>query len=110
MLLRVDKPMGIPTAFARLPRARIGRKYLAIRRATAFTTRVHQQQSGTLGGTFIKVRAWRHGMQFESDTIRFVNGISSVRTPEVLYAWVDVDWDRSFLVLKAMEGQTLDQA
>jgi len=49
-------------------------------------------------------------MQFESDTIRFVNGISSVRTPEVLYAWVDVDWDRSFLVLKAMEGQTLDQA
>jgi hypothetical protein len=62
-----------------------------------------------IGGTFIKVKAWRHGMQLESDAIHFVNSISSVRTPKVLHSWVDVEWNRSFLVLEAMEGQTLDR-
>lgn len=63
-----------------------------------------------IGGTFVKVKAWRHGMQLESDTIRFVNSISSIPTPKIVLSWVDVAWNRSFLVLKALEGQTLDQA
>ncbi|KAF2635821.1 hypothetical protein P280DRAFT_461233 [Massarina eburnea CBS 473.64] len=62
-----------------------------------------------IGGTFVKVKAWRRGMELESDTIRFVNSISSIPTPEIVFSWVDTDWDRSFLVLKALEGRTLDQ-
>jgi len=62
-----------------------------------------------IGGTFVKVKAWRHGMQLESDTIRFVNSISSIPTPEIVFSWVDVDWNRSFLVLKALKGRTLDR-
>ncbi|KAF2815600.1 uncharacterized protein BDZ99DRAFT_457582 [Mytilinidion resinicola] len=64
----------------------------------------------SLGGAFIKVKAWRHGMQLESDTIRYVNRVSSVPTPEVVYSWVDTDWNRSFLVLKPLKGRTLLQA
>ncbi|KAF1961488.1 hypothetical protein CC80DRAFT_532103 [Byssothecium circinans] len=63
-----------------------------------------------IGGTFIKVKSWLQGMQLESDIIRFVNSTSSVTTPEILCTWVDVEWNRTFLVLKAMEGQTLDEA
>lgn len=63
-----------------------------------------------IGGTFIKVKAWRDGMQLESDSIRFVNKISSIPTPEIIFSWVDVRWDRTFLIVKAVEGRTLDQA
>ena len=63
-----------------------------------------------IGGTFIKVKGWRNGMQLESDTIKFVNTISSIPTPQIVYSWVDTEWSRAFLVVKAIEGQTLDQA
>ena len=70
-----------------------------------------------IGGTYIKVKAWRDGMQLESDTIRFVNNdiatiaASSVPTPEIVFSWIDERWNRTFLVLKAVTGgQTLDQA
>jgi len=63
-----------------------------------------------IGGTFIKVKAWRSGMQRESDTIHFVKSTSSVPVPEVVFSWVDVDWNRSFLILEALKGQTLDHA
>lgn len=42
---------------------------------------------------FFKVKAWREGMQQESDTIRFINKISTIKTPEVLYSWIDTDWN-----------------
>ncbi|KAF1936411.1 hypothetical protein EJ02DRAFT_359172, partial [Clathrospora elynae] len=61
------------------------------------------------GGIFVKVKAWRHGMQLGSDTIQFVDSISSIPTPKVVLFWVDADWNRYFLVLKALEGQTLDR-
>lgn len=48
-------------------------------------------------------------MQLEGDTIRFVNGISSIPTPEIVFSWVDVEWNRSFLILKALDGRTLGQ-
>lgn len=60
-----------------------------------------------IGGTFIKVKAWRSGMQLECDTIQFVKS-SSVPVPEVIVSWVDIVWNRSFLILKALEGRTLD--
>jgi hypothetical protein len=62
-----------------------------------------------IGGTFIKVKAWRSEMELESATIQFVNSISSIPTPEIVSSWVDTEWNRSFLVLKALEGRTLDQ-
>ncbi|KAL5398398.1 hypothetical protein PMIN03_012786 [Paraphaeosphaeria minitans] len=63
-----------------------------------------------IGGTFVKVKAWRDGMQLEVDTIQFVNRISSIPVPEIVFSWVDVEWNRSFLILKAIEGRTLGQA
>jgi hypothetical protein len=68
-----------------------------------------------IGGFFIKVKAWQEGMQLESDTIKFVNSISQnstsrIPTPEVIHCWVDAQWNRSFLVLKALEGDTLYEA
>ncbi|KAF9732310.1 hypothetical protein PMIN01_09168 [Paraphaeosphaeria minitans] len=43
-----------------------------------------------IGGTFVKVKAWRDGMQLEVDTIQFVNRISSIPVPEIVFSWVDV--------------------
>jgi hypothetical protein len=63
-----------------------------------------------IGGAFVKVKAWQKGMQLESDTIEFVNSISRIPTPEVIHCWVDAQWNRSFLVLKALEGETLYEA
>jgi len=63
-----------------------------------------------IGGMFIKVEAWRPEMQLESDTIRFVNRVSSLPTPNVIYSWVDTQWSRSFLILKTIKGRTLNQA
>jgi len=42
-----------------------------------------------IGGTFVKAKAWQKGMQLESDTIKFVNSIYSIPTPEVIHCWVD---------------------
>tara|TARA_R110002003_G_scaffold657_3_gene21049 strand:+ start:5675 stop:6337 length:663 start_codon:yes stop_codon:yes gene_type:complete len=49
-------------------------------------------------------------MQLESDTIQFVNSISSIPTPEIIHSWRDENWDRSFLILRALEGNTLAEA
>ena len=76
--------------------------------------RVHQAGTSAavwkFGGAFFKVKAWRQGMQLEGDTIRHVNNISTIPTPKVVYSWVDSEWNRSFLVLTAVEGETLRQA
>jgi hypothetical protein len=61
-----------------------------------------------IGGTFIKAKAWRRNMQLESDTIEFVKRISSLPIPGVIFSWVDVDWNRTFLISKALKGHTLD--
>jgi hypothetical protein len=74
--------------------------------------RVHQAGTSaavcSFGGIFMKVKAWRPGMQLESNTIRYVNNVSSIPTPEVVYSFLDVHWNRSFLILKSVEGQRLD--
>ncbi|KAF1363993.1 hypothetical protein EJ07DRAFT_152058 [Lizonia empirigonia] len=48
-----------------------------------------------IGRVFIKVKAWRYGMQSESDTIRFVNDHTEIPTPVVIYSWVDLQDNHS---------------
>jgi hypothetical protein len=64
----------------------------------------------SLGDVFIKVKAWRLGMQLESSTIGYVNKHTSIPTPEVIHSWIDANWNRSFLILKSLKGRTLFQA
>ncbi|CAG8961939.1 hypothetical protein HYFRA_00013719 [Hymenoscyphus fraxineus] len=61
--------------------------------------------------TFCKVKAWCKELESESDTICFVrNNAPSIPLPEVIYSWVDHDWNRSFMILKRVSGQTLQDA
>ncbi|KAL9048939.1 MAG: hypothetical protein Q9162_007468 [Coniocarpon cinnabarinum] len=63
-----------------------------------------------LGAAIIKVRSWVHGMEIESDTIDILKEKSSVPVPTVICAWPDIDYDRSFVILKPIAGRTLSQA
>ncbi|KAK2623871.1 hypothetical protein QTJ16_006505 [Diplocarpon rosae] len=59
---------------------------------------------------FCKVKAWREGMELESKTIEFVKEkVPEVPVPEVIYAWIDRLWNRTFLILRRVKGQTLDE-
>ncbi|CZT13887.1 uncharacterized protein RCO7_05100 [Rhynchosporium graminicola] len=61
--------------------------------------------------TFCKVKAWCEELEAESDTISFVKNIApSIPLPDVVYSWIDHDWNRSFLILKRVEGETLQDA
>ena len=58
---------------------------------------------------FCKVKAWNSDMESEDNTISFVKKIApQIPTPEVIYAWNDQD--RSFLILRRIEGSTLRDA
>jgi len=60
---------------------------------------------------FCKVKAWCEGLEPEDDTIRFVaRNAPGIPLPELVYSWVDHDWNRSFLILKRVRGQTLQDA
>jgi hypothetical protein len=63
----------------------------------------------TIGtNAFCKVKAWCAGMELESDTIQFVKWkVPYIPLPEVIHSWVDEEWNRSFLILKRVAGQTL---
>ncbi|KAH9221682.1 hypothetical protein DL95DRAFT_355778 [Leptodontidium sp. 2 PMI_412] len=59
---------------------------------------------------FCKVKAWREGMELESKTIEFVREKKpEVPVPEVIHTWIDHSWDRTFLILRRVKGQTLDE-
>jgi len=58
-----------------------------------------------------KVKSWAEGMELEADTIQAVRDeIPSVPVPEVIYSWLDKAWNRSYLLLKRVSGQTLEDA
>lgn len=58
---------------------------------------------------FCKVKPWNPEMESEDKTIAFVKKIApQISTPEVIYAWTD--HDRSFLILRRIEGSTLRDA
>lgn len=57
---------------------------------------------------FCKVKAWCEGLEPGNDTIQFVaRNAPGVPVPEVIHSWIDHDWNRSFLILKRVGGQTL---
>ena len=58
---------------------------------------------------FCKVKSWDPEMESEDKTIAFVKKITpQIPTPEVIHAWID--HDKSFLILKRIEGSTLSDA
>jgi hypothetical protein len=60
---------------------------------------------------FCKVKSWCEGLESESDTIQFVSrSVPCIPLPEVVYSWVDYEWNRSFLILKRVHGETLQDA
>ena len=61
----------------------------------------------TIGrGVFCKAKSWDPKMEPEDETIAFVKKIApQISTPEVIHACVE--HDRSFLILRRMEGSTL---
>ncbi|KAL9099008.1 MAG: hypothetical protein Q9163_005428 [Psora crenata] len=58
---------------------------------------------------FCKVKKWEPALESEGKTIAFVKEIAPlIPTPEVIYTWAEKD--RSFLIMKRMEGSTLRDA
>ena len=58
---------------------------------------------------FCKVKAWNPEMESEAMTITFVKKVApQISTPEVVHTWTDQD--RSFLILRRIEGSTLRDA
>jgi Ser/Thr protein kinase RdoA (MazF antagonist) len=50
-------------------------------------------------------------MDAESDTINFVKTqCPSIPLPEVIFSWIDRDWNRSFTLLKRVSGKTLHES
>ncbi|KAE8147512.1 kinase-like domain-containing protein [Aspergillus avenaceus] len=55
-----------------------------------------------------KVKTWVSGMERESDTLAFVaSRFPHIPIPEVIYSWVDEPLNRTFLILRRIQGQTL---
>lgn len=58
-----------------------------------------------------KVKTWCDGMEMESDTLAFLNAhFPHLPVPEVIFSWLDIKLNRTFLLLKRIEGQTLQSA
>ena len=58
-----------------------------------------------------KVHAWRKELELEANTIQFVRQhAKEVPVPEVIYTWIDHKLNRTFLIMKRVSGQTLEQA
>ncbi|KAL2370089.1 hypothetical protein RJ035_005480 [Blastomyces gilchristii] len=58
---------------------------------------------------FCKVKYWHPSLGLEGDTIAFVREhIPQILVPEVIYSWIDED--RTFLILKRVQGVTLRDA
>jgi len=82
--------------------------------AVAETHRIHLAGTSAatwrLGQIIIKVKAWQKDMELEADTIALViSKCPSVPVPQVLYNWVDTEWNRSFLIMKAIAGKDLNK-
>jgi hypothetical protein len=82
----------------------------------AFEDLIHQAGTSSavwaIGTNVIcKVKTWCEGMELESDTLAFLAGhFPHIPISEVIYSWLDRKLDRTFLILKRVEGQTLQDA
>lgn len=63
-----------------------------------------------IGGAVCKAKAWVEGMETEAETLRYVHKNFDIAVPEILYAWIDQSFNRSFLILKRIDGETLQRA
>ena len=72
-------------------------------------------QSGTsgavwvIGGVFCKAKAWIKGTETEAETLRYAWEKFDVPMPEIVYDWIDISFNRSFLIIKPVSGQTLQK-
>uniref|UniRef100_A0A093V7A4 Uncharacterized protein YcbJ n=1 Tax=Talaromyces marneffei PM1 TaxID=1077442 RepID=A0A093V7A4_TALMA len=58
-----------------------------------------------------KVKTWCHGMEMESSTLAFLAvNFPHIPIPDVVISWLDTKLNRTFLLLKRIEGQTLQSA
>jgi len=70
-------------------------------------------QSGTsgavwaIGGALCKAKDWVEGMETEAETLRYVRKIFDIPVPEILYDWGEIVFSRPFLILKPIDGRTL---
>ncbi|KAH8723984.1 hypothetical protein GQ44DRAFT_773563 [Phaeosphaeriaceae sp. PMI808] len=63
------------------------------------------------GDAYFKVKAWCEGMDAESNLMAFAKkAVPSLPVPGVHCSWLDKAWNRSFIVLVAVEGKTLNEA
>ncbi|KAK3901215.1 hypothetical protein C8A05DRAFT_45088 [Staphylotrichum tortipilum] len=61
--------------------------------------------------TFCKAHAWIEGVELEANNIRFVaEKAPEAPIPEVIHTWIDRDLNRTFLLAKRVNGQTMDKA
>jgi hypothetical protein len=60
---------------------------------------------------FCKVKSWIEGLTTEATTIRWINkNIPSVPTEEIIYDWVDPEWNRTVMISKRVPGKTYQDA
>ncbi|KAL2817143.1 hypothetical protein BJX63DRAFT_429862 [Aspergillus granulosus] len=58
-----------------------------------------------------KVKTWTCGMEMESDTLAFIKAKAPhIPVPEVIYAWLDEKQSRTYLILRRIQGSTLQHA
>lgn len=58
-----------------------------------------------------KVKTWCDGMELESSTLAFLAvNFPHIPVPDVVFSWLDTELNRTFLLLKRIEGQTLQAA
>jgi hypothetical protein len=56
---------------------------------------------------FCKVKGWVEGFTTEATTIRWLNkNIPSVPTEEIIYDWIDPEWNRVIMITKRVPGET----
>ena len=61
--------------------------------------------------TMVKINSWTEGVQLEGRIIQFINKFHpEIPTTELIYEWIDVAWDRSFMIMKRAPGVELLQA
>jgi hypothetical protein len=89
--------------------------YSGMREQEAEEDRIYSMGSSAacwrFGDAYFKVKSWCEGMDTESNLIAFAReAVPSIPVPKVYCSWLDRAWNRSFLVLAAVEGKTLNEA
>ncbi|KAL9117971.1 MAG: hypothetical protein Q9187_005486, partial [Circinaria calcarea] len=55
--------------------------------------------------TWVKVASWQEGDQTEAGTIQFINDRHpEIPTAQIIHAWIDPAWTRSFMIMKRQRG------